>query len=94
MARLLLDGELSSLFTWGVSIFFIPSLALALGVWSGSRKLFEVVYTVLWYVGPLNNVPALDFIFGPASTGITFAMATLVMLAAATLGRHRHLRVA
>jgi hypothetical protein len=28
---------------WTAGVFFIPSLALALGVWSGSSKLFEVV---------------------------------------------------
>ena len=40
---------------------FIASLALALGAASGSSKLFEALYTALWYIGPLNRVPALDY---------------------------------
>ena len=40
---------------------FIPSMALALGVWSGSGKLFEVLYLLLWYCGPMNRIPLLDF---------------------------------
>jgi len=36
-------------------------LALALGLLSRGNKLFEVVYMVLWYAGPVNRVAALDF---------------------------------
>ena len=36
-----------------------PPLALALGVWSGGGKLFEVVYLVFWYLG-LDAAPAGD----------------------------------
>ncbi|TYP78124.1 hypothetical protein [Paenibacillus methanolicus] len=41
---------------------FIPGLALALGIWSGSPKLFQVAYLLLWYIGPLNKLPELDFL--------------------------------
>ena len=44
-----------------IGALFIPSLALALGIWSGSRKLFEVVYMLWWYAGPINQVDTLDF---------------------------------
>ena len=33
---------------------FIPTLALAAGVWSQSSKLFEAVYLVWWYLGPVH----------------------------------------
>jgi len=46
---------------------FVPSLALASGVWSRSGRVFELVYLVLWYVGPLNAVAQLDF--AGATTG-------------------------
>jgi hypothetical protein len=36
----------------------IPALALVLGRWSGSPRLFEIVYLLLWY-GALNGVPGL-----------------------------------
>jgi hypothetical protein len=40
---------------------FVPSLALMLGVWSGSSRMFEILYLLLWYAGPLNKVPFLDY---------------------------------
>lgn len=42
-------------------VLFVPSLAQAMGLWSGTRRLFELTYLVLWYVGPLNGVAMLDF---------------------------------
>ena len=60
--NLLFSGDIASLAAWGAAVLFIPSLALALAVWSGSSKLFEVVYVALWYLGPLNQtLPQLDF---------------------------------
>jgi hypothetical protein len=35
--------------------------ALALGVISGAPRLFEASYLLLWYVGPINAVPAVNF---------------------------------
>jgi hypothetical protein len=72
---------------------FIPSLALALGVWSGTSKPFEIVYITLWYLGPLNKTPGLDFI-GAQTNGrpefyIPFSLALIVF---AFLGRSRQLR--
>jgi hypothetical protein len=42
--RLAPAGEWTHLAAWGTATLFIPSIALALGVWSSSTKLFEVVY--------------------------------------------------
>jgi len=39
----------------------VPSFALMLGTWTGSNKVFEVVYLVIWYAGIANRLPALDF---------------------------------
>jgi hypothetical protein len=38
--RLALSGEWSALLAWTVGALFIPALALALGVWTGSGKAF------------------------------------------------------
>jgi MYXO-CTERM domain-containing protein len=46
------------------------------------------VYVMLRYARPLNGTPALNFINGPASTGLMFGAATLVLL----VGRRRQLR--
>lgn len=59
--RLLLGGNIGGLMAWFIGVFFIPTFALSLGVWSGTRKPFEICYTLLWYVGPLHAVPQLDF---------------------------------
>ena len=45
--KLILVADWLHLLAWGTGALFIPTLALALGVWSGSSKLFEVVY-MLW----------------------------------------------
>jgi hypothetical protein len=61
--RLLAAGEWSGLAGWLGGALFIPSLALALGTWTGSGKTFEVIYVLWWYLGPLHpaEMPALDF---------------------------------
>jgi len=59
--RLFLAGQYAGLFAWTAGALFLPSLALASGVVSGSGKLFEALYTVLWYIGPMNHTPGFDF---------------------------------
>ena len=58
---MLLDGDWEGMSAWLVGALFIPALALTLGCWSGSSKLFEVVYTMLWYCGPVEGLAVLDF---------------------------------
>ncbi len=71
----------------------IPSLALATGVWSGTSKLFEILYMVIWYLGPLNNVPNLDYI-GAKTDGYPqiFIPFSIALIAFAVYGRARQLR--
>jgi len=47
-------GDAGSLAAWTVGCLFIPALAFALGTLSGSPRLFEVVYLLLWYAGPMK----------------------------------------
>jgi hypothetical protein len=95
--RLVIAGAWVNLLAWMVGALFIPSLALALGCWSGSSKLFEVVYTALWYVGPMNQVSALDFM-GVTGESVTSGMplvyltCTVVLLGLAVLDRRRRLQ--
>ena len=92
--RLAATGNASAALAWGVGALFIPSLALAAGVWTGGGKLFEVLYLLLWYVGPMQRIPFLDFI-GTSDTSVTsvatagFAAATVILLGCAALGRWR-----
>lgn len=62
LIHFLLEGQLESIFSWMVGVFFIPTLGLMLGSLSGSRKLFEVIYMLWWYLGLVNDIPYLDFL--------------------------------
>ena len=84
--RLVLAGDWHSFAAWLAGALFIPSFALALGVWSGGTRAFEAIYTVWWYIGPAHQIPGLDFMgTTPASsTPGTYALAGAVLLALPT----------
>lgn len=95
--RLVMGGSIRGLLAWLVGALFIPTLALAMGVWSGSSKLFEIVYTLLWYVGPMHATLQLDFMGSAPGTAMTrmplfYLLLTLGMVAAALAGRKRQLQ--
>jgi len=87
--NLLLRQDWHGVSAWIAGALFVPSLALALGVWSGTSKPFEALYTVLWYIGPLHHTPGLDFTgAGPTATSPTlYLVATVMLLAISYLGR-------
>ena len=96
--RLLLAGDAAAFAAWTVGALFIPTLALTLGVWSGTSKFFEGFYTVLWYVGPLQHTPTLDFLgTTPAAiearAPLTFLLLTAVLGGLAFAGRRRQLQL-
>jgi hypothetical protein len=94
--RLLFSAQWQMLAAWLAGALFIPSLALALGVWSGSGKFFEALYTVWWYVGPLHQIPSLDFAGGSrasSSPGLYLILAAGLLLASG-LGRRRQVAYA
>lgn len=91
--RFVMDGDMDGLLALLSGAFFIPSLALATGVWSGTSKLFEILYMVIWYLGPLNKVPGLDFI-GSHSNGYPnfFIPFSAALIAFAMYGRMRQMK--
>ena len=95
--RLLLAGEWGAMAAVLVGSCFVPALALALGVWTGSSRAFEGLYTALWYVGPLQPIPFLDFM-GASREAVrmgmpfVFAGASAVLLALAFVGRRHQMR--
>ncbi len=96
--RLALAGDWPAAGAWAIGALFIPTLALALGVWSGTGRLFEVVYLLLWYLGPMQHVPGMDFAGTlPAAvrarTPLVFLVATALLGLAAVAGRKRQLRM-
>jgi hypothetical protein len=96
-ARLLMEGDSSAFLAWLAGALFIPALALCLGIWSGTSKFFEGLYTTLWYIGPMNRVPGLDFT-GAASgeraweIAVVYGLLTLALFTVALAGRSRQLR--
>ena len=59
--RLLMAADAPGFAAWLAGALFIPTLALALGAWSGTSKTFEAIYTAWWYTGPGNHIPFIDF---------------------------------
>jgi hypothetical protein len=95
--RILLAGNIRGAMAWLIGALFIPTFALSLGVWSGSGKPFEILYTLLWYIGPLHAMPILDFMGSAPATAATryplmYLGATGIMAAAALAGRKRQLQ--
>jgi hypothetical protein len=95
--RLALAGDAAGAIAWVAGAVFIPTLALALGVWTRSSRAFEALFTVLWYTGPLNRIRGLDFT-GAANGAQTMQYAALYLLlvtflfGVALIGRKRQVR--
>jgi hypothetical protein len=94
--RLVLANDLAGLGAWFAAALFIPALALALGVWAGSSKPFEGLYTAWWYVGPLHHIRGVDFMGTTAasSTAPAYAAAALLLVLVAYAGRRTKLAYA
>jgi len=97
-ARLLLAGDVPALGAWLAGALFLPSLALALGTWSGTGKLFEGILPALWYIGPMNHVAAFDYCGAgraaiEARMPLAYAAGALALLVAAWFGRRRQMRL-
>jgi len=90
--KLLGAGDLVGLLAWFTGALFIPSFALALGVWSNSHKLFEVVHVTVWYL-VLNGLQAVDYFGANGNSHIGFFMAaTITLIIVAFVGRARQLQ--
>jgi hypothetical protein len=95
-ANMMAAGDWPHLAAWGIGALFIPALALALGVWSGTNKAFEVVYMLWWYIGPVNQMESLDFMGTSAelqtNTVWMYGTLTILLLALAAVGRKKQLK--
>jgi hypothetical protein len=94
IARLGMDGDGPKLLAVMSGAIFIPSLALASGVWSGTSKLFEILHIAIWYIGPLNHaIPELDYM-GTTSNGYPefFIPFSIGLIVSCFIGRARQLQ--
>ena len=67
---------------------------MACGAWSGSSKLFEALYVIGWYIGPMHADPTFDFIGAKAASASPLFYLSLAgaLVAAAFLRRYFGLR--
>jgi hypothetical protein len=85
-------GDGIGLLAWFSGALFIPSFALALGVWSNSHKLFEVLYVTMWYL-MLNKVYAVDYLGANSDGNLGFFFPfSIALILAAFIGRARQLQ--
>jgi hypothetical protein len=77
----LINGDLLGMVGWIGGVIFIPTLALALGVFSSGSRLFEVVYLFLWYMGPYQKIPIFDFITGAPQIYLMGSVGLLLLAA-------------
>jgi hypothetical protein len=61
LLRLLVTGDTRGIAAFACGALFVPAMALCLGLLSGAPRLFEALYLALWYAGPMNQVPPLDY---------------------------------
>jgi hypothetical protein len=95
--RALAAGDGRGLAAWASGCLLIPALALALGTVTRSSKAFEIVWLVVWYVGPFEKAPFLDIAGAtPAAVGRTaplgVALAAVALVAVAAAARWRQSR--
>jgi hypothetical protein len=91
LVRLAIMGGTAEALGLLVGLAFIPSLAIACGAWTGNARLFEVLYMLLWYAGPIEGVPPLDFAHPTPVTAVRLAIAAVVLMALGAAGRRRRL---
>jgi hypothetical protein len=84
LVRSLLSGEWGGAFACVAGIVFLPSLAIFLGEFSKTGKIFEVVLVIATYL-ILNGVPALMYM-GAGSGGASPIQAAIYLVMGATLG--------
>jgi len=96
LVRLILTGNWTGGLALVTGALFIPSLAFTLGVYAGTSKLFEVIYMLMWYSGPVNKVQVLDFTGSSINSGsarmpLVYLMGTVLLVGLAVIGRRRQI---
>jgi hypothetical protein len=83
--RASIEGQWPYAATLLVAALFVPAVSLALGTLSGSKKLFEVTYLMIWYVGSIDHLTALDLLGTTDESVSAMKLAFLGMAAASSL---------
>lgn len=93
LARLVMAGDVSAAAACIATVCAIAITALACGLLTGSSRLFEGAYLIVWYVGPINHLDVVDFASATMTAPLTLlayaACAAGGAMAAAIFGRLR-----
>ncbi|TFH65376.1 MAG: hypothetical protein E4G91_02730 [Candidatus Zixiibacteriota bacterium] len=92
-----IEGEWLYVATLMVAAFLIPTVSLAMGTLSGSKKLFEVTYLMIWYVGSIDRQTTLDLLGTSDESVSIMKLAVLILTAVGSLiiafiSRYRQVR--
>ncbi|MRN53955.1 hypothetical protein [Paenibacillus monticola] len=93
--RMIMEGDPEYLMAFISAVILIPSLALASGVLTKTNRTFEVIYMIVWYLGPFNKIPYLDFLGTRLSEGgslipsLSYMLISSGLLMAAYVSRRR-----
>lgn len=93
--RMVIEGHAERLPLVLLAVLFAPSLAVALGTWSNSSRLFEVIY-LLWLFTGVNGAVPLDFMqVGQATPNLSmlavYFILTVMLFTASIAGRWRQI---
>jgi hypothetical protein len=96
IVRASITGDMAYVAALLSGAMFIPSMALCFGTVSNSRKLFEVIFLMLWYIGTIEHLTSLDFLGttrGAISTGmpLVFSLLGIGFLLTAFIARRRQM---
>lgn len=96
--RMVVGGSGADLYGLVVGVLFVPSLALALGVWTNGSRTFEIVYLLLWYISIQDGATVFDYRGATAEAvrsgvPVYFAVLAVGLMALAVVGRKKQMRM-
>jgi hypothetical protein len=95
--RMIIIGNWANLYAIIIGAFFVPTLALACGVWTNGRRMFEIIYLIIWYISIQEGAEALDYrgaMSAAVSSGIplVYLVLTVILILLAFWGRKRQMQ--
>jgi hypothetical protein len=73
IVRLAVTGHPAGALACTLVVAATTAAALALGTLSGSSRFFEAAYLIVWYLGPINGLPGVDFSGATSSAPLALA---------------------
>lgn len=77
--RFMALSQYTNVLFWLVGILFISSIAIILGKISGTPRLFESIYIIIFYFGVINDLKAFDFL-GRTNNNIQYLLFSIIII--------------